>query len=70
MSNAQMTRNGKALKILRDGHPRRLSDARNAWRKMTDEQRQQFVAWAGIHACMSDDKPCVAYSATPAGDQS
>lgn len=40
-----MKRQGKTLKTLRDGHPRRMSDARNAWRKMTDEQREQFLAW-------------------------
>ena len=40
-----MKRNGKALKTLPDGHRRRLSDARNAWRKMTDEQRSEFLSW-------------------------
>lgn len=40
-----MKRNGKPLKVLRDGHPRRMSDARNAWRKMSDAQRRQFLAW-------------------------
>lgn len=28
------------------GDPRRLTDARCAWRKMTDEQRVEFLAWA------------------------
>ena len=40
-----MTRNGKQLKTLQDGHPRRMSDGRNAWRKMSDAQRAEFVAW-------------------------
>ena len=38
-----MKRNGKELKTLRDGHPRRASDARNAWRKMNDAQRAAFI---------------------------
>lgn len=41
-----MKRNGKTLAQLGDGHPRRLSDARNAWRKMSPEQRAQFLQWA------------------------
>ena len=40
-----MERKGKTLKVLRDGDPRRMSDGRNAVRKMTDEQRAQFLAW-------------------------
>ena len=40
-----MKRQGKTLKVLRDGHPRRLADGRNAWRKMSDEQRGEFLAW-------------------------
>ncbi len=40
-----MTRKGKTLKALRDGHPRRMSDGRNAWRKMSPEQRRVFVDW-------------------------
>lgn len=40
-----MTRNGKTLKTLPDGAPRRLSDGRNAWRKMSDAQRAEFIAW-------------------------
>ena len=39
------TRSGKPLAVLRDGHPRRMSDARNAWRKMSDEQRAEFIAF-------------------------
>jgi len=38
-----MKRNGKELPVLRDGHPRRLADGRNAWRKMNDEQRRTFA---------------------------
>ena len=40
-----MKRNGKTLKALPDGAPRRLSDGRNAWRKMSDAQRAEFIAW-------------------------
>jgi hypothetical protein len=35
---------GKA-KALPDGHPRRMSDGKNAWRKMTNEQRVEFLQW-------------------------
>ncbi len=38
-------RNGKPLTNLGDGHPRRLSDGRNAWRKMNPEQRRAFIDW-------------------------
>ena len=38
-----MTRNGKTLKTLQDGAQRRMSDGRNAWRKMSAEQRLAFV---------------------------
>jgi hypothetical protein len=40
-----MKRDGKKLKTLAPGDRRRLSDARNAWRKMTDDQREQFLFW-------------------------
>tara|TARA_Y100000310_G_scaffold301430_1_gene337931 strand:+ start:91 stop:258 length:168 start_codon:yes stop_codon:yes gene_type:complete len=39
-----MKRHGKTLPTLRDGHPRRMSDARNAWKKMSDDQRAAFLA--------------------------
>ena len=42
---APMTRKGVELKTLSKGDRRRLSDGRNAWRKMTPEQRAEFVAW-------------------------
>lgn len=32
-------------RTLEPGNPRRLSDARCAWRKMTLEQRAEFLAW-------------------------
>jgi len=38
-------RNGKPLKTLPDGAPRRMADGKNAWRKMTDEQRFEFLRW-------------------------
>lgn len=40
-----MERNGKTLKQVPTGDKRRLSDGRNAVRKMTDEQRAEFAAW-------------------------
>ena len=40
-----MKRNGKKLMVLPDGHPRRLSDGRNAWKKMDDSQRSEFLQW-------------------------
>ena len=40
-----MKRNGKTLRTLPDGAPRRLSDGRNAWRKMNDDQRRAFLAF-------------------------
>ena len=38
-------RNGKTLNTLVPGDRRRTADARNAWRKMSPEQRFEFVAW-------------------------
>lgn len=40
-----MERKGKKLAVLADGHPRRLADGRNAWRKMNTEQRREYVLW-------------------------
>lgn len=40
-----MERKGKKLQVLADGHPRRLADGRNAWRKMSEAQRRTFLAW-------------------------
>lgn len=42
---AAMKREGKTLKVLKVGDKRRLADGRNAWRKMSDEQRAEFLAW-------------------------
>jgi len=39
------TRSGRPLKVVPPGDRRRLSDGRNAWRKMTPEQRRVFLAW-------------------------
>ncbi len=41
--NNMAERKGKKLAVLADGHPRRLADGRNAWRKMNNEQRAEFV---------------------------
>ena len=38
-------RNGKPTKVIPDGHPRRLADGRNAFRKMNAEQREEFAWW-------------------------
>ena len=38
-------RSGKTLTVLPDGHPRRLADGRNAWRKMNAKQRREFVVF-------------------------
>lgn len=35
----------KDAAVLADGHPRRMSDARNAWRKMDPSQRMVFICW-------------------------
>ncbi len=38
-----MQRNGKELKTLEDGNPRRRADFRNAWKNMTPGQRREAV---------------------------
>ena len=43
-----MKRKGKELRKVPAGDRRRLSDGRNAWRKMTDEQREEFLQWIGL----------------------
>lgn len=40
-----MTRNGEPLTKLPKGDRRRMSDGKNAWRKMTPQQRREFVDW-------------------------
>jgi hypothetical protein len=40
-----MVREGKQLATVPKGDRRRLSDGRNAWRKMTPEQRREFLDW-------------------------
>ena len=47
-----MKRNGKPLPILRDGHPRRMADGRNAWRKMSMEQRVEFLEFIAADECV------------------
>ena len=49
----------KKKKVLKSGDPRRLSDGRNAWRKMTQAQRIVFVAWLrteGLDAVLQADR--------------
>ena len=38
-------RKGTPLKILIKGDRRRMSDGKNAWRKMTEGQRVEFLYW-------------------------
>jgi hypothetical protein len=40
-----MKRNGNKLKTIPDGHPRRMADGKNAFRKMNESQRDAFVIW-------------------------
>jgi len=40
---AANVRNGKPLKTVPDGSPRRMSDGKNAYRKMSPEQRFEFI---------------------------
>jgi hypothetical protein len=40
-----MQRQGKALRELPKGDRRRMSDFRNAWRKMAEWQRQDALEW-------------------------
>lgn len=40
-----MERNGRKLRDLGEENPRRMSDGRNAFRKMSDRQRAEFLAW-------------------------
>ena len=47
-----IVRNGKACKVLPDGAPRRMSDGKNAYRKMSAEQRAAFRLWMA-----AEDKP-------------
>ena len=45
VGSSEMKRNGEATNVLKDGHPRRMADGKNAWRKMNEEQREEFVDW-------------------------
>jgi hypothetical protein len=38
-------RKGKALKVLPEGDRRRMSDGKNAWRKMSAAQRASYLGW-------------------------
>ncbi len=38
---------GKA-QALPDGHPRRIADGKNAFRKMSDYQRAKFITWINL----------------------
>jgi hypothetical protein len=45
MNDNTPTRSGKPLAVLPKGDKRRLADGRNAWRKMSPEQRRVFLDW-------------------------
>jgi len=51
-----MERNGKTLKVLQDGHPRRAADARNAWKKMSAEQRRVFLSEIDVEQLLDEAK--------------
>ena len=57
-----MKRKGKALKEVPAGDRRRMSDAKNAWRKMTHAQRVEFLEWLGqscpMHRHLCQDEYC------------
>ena len=57
-----MTRDGEALPILSKGDRRRMSDGRNAWRKMTKEQRAEWILW------LADEGLPIATTAGDSGD--
>lgn len=40
-----MQRNGKALKTVSGGSPRRIADGKNAFRKMSPDQRAEYLKW-------------------------
>ena len=41
------TRDGRELRVIPEGHPRRMADAKNAWRKMSTAQRDAFLSSLG-----------------------
>ncbi len=43
-----LIRNGTPCKVLSKGDKRRMADGKNALRKMTLEQRAEFVAWMRV----------------------
>ena len=54
-----MKRNRKDTQVLPDGHPRRMADGKNAWRKQNADQRKEFVAWMlenGLQEVLDDCK--------------
>ena len=51
-----MTRNSKKLTVLPDGAPRRLSDGRNAFRKMSPDQQAIFLSWIVVECDETSDK--------------
>ncbi len=40
-----MVRDGMKLSVLPKGDRRRMSDGKNAWRKMDAQQRREFLDW-------------------------
>jgi Lon protease-like protein len=45
MARKTLTRNGEPLRKLPSGDRRRISDFKNAWRKMDPTQRGEALAW-------------------------
>ena len=47
-SEQPLIRNGKACQVLSKGDKRRMSDGKNAVRKMSPEQLADFKAWMRV----------------------
>jgi len=70
----------RKTKTIPEGHPRRMSDAKNAWRKMTERQRADFIDWIDpydlspmvqnavrkLESCLDPDACCQVCGAVPA----
>lgn len=56
-----MERKGKTLTVLAPGDRRRMSDGKNAWRKMTDGQRRDFLSWIGLRSLDKDGSSWISH---------
>ncbi len=43
-----LIRNGTPCKVLSKGDKRRMADGKNALRKMTPQQRAEFIGWMRV----------------------